>query len=297
MIDSPDEAVDRVLPRLRVGVLSADDFSSATFKLRDGARFHDGKPITPEDVIFSLDALKKANPRQAAYYKNVVKAEKTGDREVTFRFDQTGNRELPTIVGQLPRPAQALLGRRRTPNGEPRDLGQIDARSPARLRPLPHQVVRCRPHHRVRARQGLVGEGSAGRQGPVELRRDAVHLLPRQDAGIRGLQGRPDRLLAREQRQGLGDRATTSTPSSDGRVKKEAIARRSARADAGLRASTCAATQFQDPRVRQAFNLRVRFRVRQQEPVLRPVHARRTATSATPSCRPRACRRGANWRS
>ncbi|MGE0854462.1 MAG: extracellular solute-binding protein [Hyphomicrobiaceae bacterium] len=78
-----------------------DDYSSATFKLREGARFHDGKPIAPEDVIFSLDALKRAHPRQAFYYKNVTKAEKTGDREVTFYFDMKGNRELPHIMGQL----------------------------------------------------------------------------------------------------------------------------------------------------------------------------------------------------
>ncbi len=77
------------------------DFSSATFELREQARFNDGRPITPEDAIFSLEALKKANPRQAAYYKNVVKAEKTGERQVTFRFDETGNRELPQILGQL----------------------------------------------------------------------------------------------------------------------------------------------------------------------------------------------------
>ncbi len=98
-----------------------DDFSSATFKLRDGARFHDGQPITPEDVIFSIGALKKANPRQSAYYKNVVKAEKTGDREVTFTFDEKGNRELPTIVGQLkilPRHYWEATGA----NGEPRGL-------------------------------------------------------------------------------------------------------------------------------------------------------------------------------
>ncbi len=37
------------------------DFGSATFGLRPEARFHDGKPITPEDVIFSLEALKKAS--------------------------------------------------------------------------------------------------------------------------------------------------------------------------------------------------------------------------------------------
>ena len=77
------------------------DFSSVTYKLNDAARWHDGKPITPEDVIFSLDVLKKNNPQYAFYYKNVTSAEKTGEREVTFRFDEKNNRELPQIVGQL----------------------------------------------------------------------------------------------------------------------------------------------------------------------------------------------------
>ncbi len=77
------------------------DYSSATYKLREEARWHDGKPITPEDVIFSLDVLKKNNPQYAFYYKNVIGAEKTADREVTFRFDEKNNRELPQIVGQL----------------------------------------------------------------------------------------------------------------------------------------------------------------------------------------------------
>jgi microcin C transport system substrate-binding protein len=78
------------------------DYSSVTYKLRQNAKWHDGTPVTPEDVIFSLETLKKTHPRYAGYYRNVVKAEKTAEREVTFSFDQTGNRELPQIVGQLP---------------------------------------------------------------------------------------------------------------------------------------------------------------------------------------------------
>lgn len=78
-----------------------DDYSSATFKLREEARFHDGKPITVEDVIFSLEALKKAHPLYNLYYKNVIKSEKSGERQVTFTFDMKGNRELPQILGQL----------------------------------------------------------------------------------------------------------------------------------------------------------------------------------------------------
>ena len=78
-----------------------DDYSSVTFRLNPKARWHDGKPITVEDVIFSFETIKKAHPQYQYYYKNVVTAEKTGEREVTFRFDETGNRELPQIIAEL----------------------------------------------------------------------------------------------------------------------------------------------------------------------------------------------------
>ncbi|HEX4556939.1 MAG TPA: extracellular solute-binding protein [Xanthobacteraceae bacterium] len=78
-----------------------DDFSSVTYRLRGNAKWHDGQPVTAEDVIFSFDTFKNNSPFAAAYYQHVVKAEKSGEREVTFRFDGPGNRELPQIVGQL----------------------------------------------------------------------------------------------------------------------------------------------------------------------------------------------------
>jgi microcin C transport system substrate-binding protein len=77
------------------------DFTSATYRLRRDAKWHDGKPITPEDVIYSLEVFMKNSPMFGAYYRHVVKAEKTGEHEVTFTFDQPGNRELPLILGQL----------------------------------------------------------------------------------------------------------------------------------------------------------------------------------------------------
>ena len=78
-----------------------DDFSSVTFKLREQAKWHDGKPVTVEDVIFSFKTFTKLNPRMKFYYKNVIKAEKTGPHEITFRFDVKDNRELPQIMGDL----------------------------------------------------------------------------------------------------------------------------------------------------------------------------------------------------
>jgi microcin C transport system substrate-binding protein len=78
-----------------------DDFSWVIYRLRAEAKWHDGKPVTPEDVIFSLESLKTYSPRYASYYRHVVKAEKAGARDVRFTFDGPGNRELPHIVGEL----------------------------------------------------------------------------------------------------------------------------------------------------------------------------------------------------
>jgi microcin C transport system substrate-binding protein len=78
-----------------------DDFAWVVYRLRKEARWHDGKPVTPEDVIFSLEQLKKLSPMHASYYRHVAKVEKTGGREIKFTFDAPGNRELPQIVGEL----------------------------------------------------------------------------------------------------------------------------------------------------------------------------------------------------
>ncbi len=120
MAQSPDEELAEY-GLIAEWVSYPPDYSSATFGLRPEARFHDGTPITPEDVIFSLEALKKAHPHYGKYYKNVVKAEKTGEHEVTFTFDKGGNRELPHILGQLTvLPKHYWEGK--GANGEVRDL-------------------------------------------------------------------------------------------------------------------------------------------------------------------------------
>ena len=105
------------------------DFSSVTYRLHAEARWHDGKPVTVEDVIFSIDAFKKHHPMYAGYYRNVVKAEKTGERDVTFTFDSPGNRELPLIVGQLTvLPKHWWEGT--DANGNKRDIAQTRLEAP-----------------------------------------------------------------------------------------------------------------------------------------------------------------------
>jgi microcin C transport system substrate-binding protein len=77
------------------------DFSNVTYRLRANAKWHDGKPVTPEDVVFSFEAYRKHHPQYSAYYRHITRMEKSGERDITFTFDGPGNRELPQIVGQL----------------------------------------------------------------------------------------------------------------------------------------------------------------------------------------------------
>ena len=86
---------------LAESVAYPDDYSWVKYRLRKEAHWHDGAPVTPEDVIFSLEVLRKYNPLYSSYYRHVAKAEKTGEREITFTFDAPGNRELPSIVGEI----------------------------------------------------------------------------------------------------------------------------------------------------------------------------------------------------
>jgi microcin C transport system substrate-binding protein len=86
---------------LAEAVTAAEDHSSVTYRLRANARWHDGVPVTVDDVLFSLESFRAHHPFYSAYYRHVAKAEKTGEHEVTFIFDSPGNRELPQIMGEL----------------------------------------------------------------------------------------------------------------------------------------------------------------------------------------------------
>ncbi len=100
-----------------------DDISQATFRLRKEAKWADGQPVTPEDVVFSFEKSKELSPQLATYYRHVTKAEKTGEREITFSFDEKNNRELPQIVGQVlvvPKHWWEGTG----PDGKPRDISR-----------------------------------------------------------------------------------------------------------------------------------------------------------------------------
>ena len=80
-----------------------EDRSSITFHLRPEARFSDGTPITPDDVLFSHQILKeKGWPYHRSHYGKVAVAEKLGPHSVRFTFATSGDREMPLILGLMP---------------------------------------------------------------------------------------------------------------------------------------------------------------------------------------------------
>ena len=101
LMDQATDEPDSYYGTLAELVSYPEDFSYVIYRLRPAARWHDGKPVTPEDVIFSFEAFKKHSPRYSSYYQHIVKAERVGEHDVKFTFDSPGNRELPLITGQL----------------------------------------------------------------------------------------------------------------------------------------------------------------------------------------------------
>jgi microcin C transport system substrate-binding protein len=97
-LDEPQTSYGLLAESMRM----ADDRSWVEFTLRPQAKWQDGQPVTADDVVWSFNTLvKDGAPGYRAYYSQVAKVEKTGERIVKFTFKNAGNRELPLIVGEL----------------------------------------------------------------------------------------------------------------------------------------------------------------------------------------------------
>ena len=80
-----------------------DDRSWVTFTLRDEAKWHDGKKITSDDVVWTFNTLmEKGHPFYKYYYGDVSEVIKITENKVKFEFSTNTNKELVLIVGQLP---------------------------------------------------------------------------------------------------------------------------------------------------------------------------------------------------
>lgn len=232
------------------------DYSSVTFRLREGARFHDGEPIKPEDVIFSLNELKRVNPFYLAYYKNVVRAEKTGPREVTFYFDKKNNRELPFITAELfvlPKHYWTGTGK----DGKPRDLAKSTLEVP--LGSGPYRIAEVKPGRSITYER--VADYWA-KDLPVTRGRwnfDRIRFEYFRDTTVAFEAFKAGKIDFTQENNSKRWATAYDFPAvADGLVKRETLAIKRVAGMQGF-VFNLRRRKFQDPRVRRAFNLAFDF--------------------------------------
>jgi microcin C transport system substrate-binding protein len=148
------------------------DFSSVIYRLRPDARWHDGKPITTDDVIFSFEAYKKHHP--AVFRLLPARHQGRDDRRARdhVHVRRAGNRELPQIVGQFAVLPKHWWEARRL-RQEARRFGD-HAGNPAWQRRLSHQGVCRGPHRGARSASRTIGPristSASGRDNFEEVR-------------------------------------------------------------------------------------------------------------------------------
>ncbi|WP_438767387.1 extracellular solute-binding protein [Kushneria sp. TE3] len=102
MVESPDEPFT-LYGLLAAGIRLDPDRHWMEIDLDSRAHFHDGSPVTAEDVVVSFEALTtQGSPMYRAYYADVTDVEVLSPFTVRFEFSANNSRELPLILGQLP---------------------------------------------------------------------------------------------------------------------------------------------------------------------------------------------------
>jgi len=80
-----------------------EDRSWVSYTLREEARWHDGKKVTADDVVWTFNTLiENGHPFYKYYYSDVSEVIKEKENKVRFNFKNNTNKELVLIVGQLP---------------------------------------------------------------------------------------------------------------------------------------------------------------------------------------------------
>jgi microcin C transport system substrate-binding protein len=232
------------------------DYSSVTYRLRANAKWHDGVPVSVDDVLFSLNSFKTYHPFYSAYYRHVAKAEKTGEHEVTFTFDSTGNRELPQIVGEINiLPKHWWEGTDKS--GRKRDISATTLEPP--LGAGAYRIKDFTPgrsiiYERVPDYWGKDLNVNIGRDNFAEIRYEYFR-----DATVAIEAFKADTIDWRTENSALSWNTAYDFPAAkDGRAIKEEFPINSSGVMQGY-AFNIRRPQFADPRVRRAFNCALNF--------------------------------------
>ncbi len=91
----------------------SDDGREYTFYLRETPRFHDGTPLTANDVVWSVETLKaKGHPDISIALRDVETVTAPDERTVVARFAEKASVELPLTFAGLPIFSQAFFADR-----------------------------------------------------------------------------------------------------------------------------------------------------------------------------------------
>ncbi|SFU27947.1 extracellular solute-binding protein [Halomonas korlensis] len=102
LTQNPDEPFS-MYGQLAQGIRLDPDRQWIEFDLHPDARFHDGEPVTADDVVFSFTTLtEQGQPFYSAYYNDVIEVRAIDEDTVHFDLAESESRELPLIIGQLP---------------------------------------------------------------------------------------------------------------------------------------------------------------------------------------------------
>lgn len=102
LMENSDDEISSYYGLIAESVKLAEDKFSMNFKLRKNARWHDEKPITAADVVFTFNKLiTEGHPSYKMIYRDVKEVKKISDYEVKFIFKTNQNRDLPLIVAAM----------------------------------------------------------------------------------------------------------------------------------------------------------------------------------------------------
>lgn len=111
-----------------------------TFHLHPEARFHDGTPITVDDVVFTMETLREVGlPSFRRNYGRIAGWERVGERGIRFRLTAEADRETPMILGLMPVLSRAYFAE------HPLDRASLDI-------PLgggPYRIAEMEPGRRI----------------------------------------------------------------------------------------------------------------------------------------------------
>ena len=175
-----------------------DDGTWVLFTLREGAKFHDGEPVTAEDVAWTFNTLmEKGHPQYKAYWHDVAKVEVVDPRRAKFTFREGAvNKELPLIVGQLPvLPKHWWEGKDFAAGGLEVPMGS----GPYRIASF--EAGRSIVYERVADYWGETVPVNGGRTTSTA----STSSISATGSGDGGLQGRDVRLPSRELGEAVGD--------------------------------------------------------------------------------------------